>query len=101
MWFRHGKQKMKGHGMAMFWVTGNTSYLIMGEKSLVRLAKLAGETEMAARRQVFIDKAVQAMRTYMWDEHAVTFLSVKKETMEKIPVANNWQLDSTCSWSSY
>jgi putative isomerase len=69
------------------WVTGNTSYLIMGEKSLVRLADAVGDTEMAARRKPFINKAVQAMRDYMWDEEAGTFLSVKKETMEKIPVA--------------
>jgi putative isomerase len=69
------------------WVTGNTSYLIMGEKSLVRLAEIVGDTAMAARRKPYIDKAVQAMRDYMWDEEAGTFLSVKKETMKKIPVA--------------
>jgi len=69
------------------WVTGNTSYLIMGEKSLVRLAEIVGDIEMAARRKPYIDKAVQAMREYMWDEKAGTFLSVKKANMEKIPVA--------------
>ena len=68
-------------------VTGNTSYLIMGEKSLVRLAEAVGDKAMAARRKPYIDKAVQAMRDFMWDEKAGTFLSVKKETMEKIPVA--------------
>jgi hypothetical protein len=47
------------------WVTGNTSYLIMGEKSLVRLAEEVGDKAMAARRKPFIDKAVQAMREYM------------------------------------
>jgi putative isomerase len=69
------------------WVTGNTSYLIMAEKSLVRLAEAAGDMEMAARRKPFINKAVQAMRTHMWDEKAGTFLSVKRDTMEKILVA--------------
>lgn len=69
------------------WVTGNTAYLIMAEKSLVRLAEIMGDTAMAARRKPFIDKAVQAMRDHMWDEKAGTFLSVKKDTMEKIPVA--------------
>ena len=68
-------------------VTGNTSYLIMGEKSLVRLAEAAGDAAMAARRKPFIDKAVQAMRDHMWDEQAGTFLSVNSDTMEKIPVA--------------
>ncbi len=69
------------------WVTGNTSYLIMGERSLVRLAEAIGDKAMAARRQTFIDKAVKAMRDHMWDEEAGTFLSVRKDTMEKIPVA--------------
>ncbi|HUZ59308.1 MAG TPA: hypothetical protein VMU83_11045 [Hanamia sp.] len=36
------------------WVTGNTCNLIIGAKSLVRLAKLFGDNEMAARRQAFI-----------------------------------------------
>ena len=68
-------------------VTGNTSYLIMGERSLARLAKIMGDRQMAARRKRRIDKAVQAMRDHMWDEKAGTFLSVKRDTMEKIPVA--------------
>jgi glycogen debranching enzyme len=81
------KGENEGAWYGNIWVTGNTSYLIMGEKSLVRLAKAVGNEEMAARRQPFIDKAVQAMRDYMWDENAGTFLSVKKETMERIPAA--------------
>jgi len=68
-------------------VTGNTSYLIMAERSLARLAAIVGDREMAARRKRRIDKAVKAMRDHMWDEKAGTFLSVKRDTMEKIPVA--------------
>jgi len=68
-------------------VTGNTSYLIMGERSLARLAKIIGDQQMAARRKRRIDKAIQAMREHMWDEKAGTFLSVKRDTMEKVPVA--------------
>jgi len=68
-------------------VTGNTSYLIMGEKSLARLAETVGDRQMAARRKHRIDKAVRAMRDHMWDEEAGTFLSVKRDTMEKVPVA--------------
>jgi len=68
-------------------VTGNTSYLIMAERSLSRLAGIVGDREMAARRARRIDKAVQAMRAHMWDEEAGTFLSIKRDTMEKIPVA--------------
>jgi len=68
-------------------VTGNTSYLILGERSLARLAEIAGDRQMAIRRKRRIDKAVHAMRKYMWDEKAGTFLSVKRDTLEKIPVA--------------
>jgi len=81
------KGKDEGSWYGDIWVAGNTSYLIMGEKSLVRLAEAAGDTEMAARRKPYIDKAVQAMRDYMWDKEAGTFLSVKKDTMKRIPVA--------------
>lgn len=81
------KGENEGTWYGDIWVTGNTSYLILGEKSLMRLAEAIGDTEMAARRRLFIDKGVQAMRDHMWDEKAGTFLSVKKETMEKIPVA--------------
>jgi len=53
-----------------------------------------GENAMAARRKVRIEKAVKATRTHMWDEKAGTFLSVHRDTLEKIPVA-------TCgSWMS-
>lgn len=68
-------------------VTGNTSYLIMGEKSLMRLAEIVGDEKMAERRKARIDKAVKAMRKYMWDDKAGTFLSIKRDTLEKIPVA--------------
>ncbi len=68
-------------------VTGNTSYLIMGERSLARLARIMGDHAMAQRRQRRIDKAVKAMRDHMWDDKAGTFLSVKRDTLEKIPVA--------------
>jgi len=66
-------------------VTGNTAYLIMGEKSLVRLAEIMGDKEMATRRKVRIDKSVKAMREHMWDEEAGTFLSVERDTLKKIP----------------
>jgi glycogen debranching enzyme len=68
-------------------VAGNTSYLIQGERSLQRLADLMGDRSMALRRQARIDKAVAAMRAYMWDQEAGTFLSINRDTLEKIPVA--------------
>ena len=68
-------------------VTGNTSYLIMAERSLARLAELVGDRQMAARRKQRIDRAVKAMHDHMWDEEAGAFLSVRRATMEKVPVA--------------
>lgn len=66
---------------------GNTAYLVMGEKSLVTLAEVVGDAAMVARRKARIEKAVAAMRKHMWDEAAGTFLSVKRDTLEKVPVA--------------
>jgi glycogen debranching enzyme len=68
-------------------VPGNNAYLILGERSLARLAEIAGDKEMAARRNNRIEKAVKAMRDHMWDEKAGTFLAVKRDSLEKIPVA--------------
>ncbi len=68
-------------------VPGNTSYLVLAERSLVRLAEIMGDAQMAERRKKRIEKAAAAMRNYMWDEKAGTFLSVKRDTLEKIPVA--------------
>ena len=85
--WRDRKGEKEGPWYGDICIPGNTSYLVMGEKSLVRLAEAAGDKEMAARRQVRIDKSVEAMRTHMWDEEAGTFLSVHRDTLEKVPVA--------------
>jgi hypothetical protein len=68
-------------------VAGNTAYLIMGERSLVRMAEVVGDNKMANRRQARIDKSIEAMRKHMWDEQAGTFLSVERDTLKKVPVA--------------
>jgi len=68
-------------------VPGNTAYLILAERSLARLADAAGDRAMAARRQRHIEKGVEGMRKHMWDEKAGTFLTVKRDTLEKVPVA--------------
>jgi len=68
-------------------MAGNTAYLILGERSLARLAAVTGDTAMAARRDKRIEKAVKAMRDHLWDEEAGTFLAVKRDSLEKIPVA--------------
>ncbi len=85
----HPKRKGPNEGTwyADICVPGNTAYLIMGERSLARLAEIAGDNEMAARRLRRVEKGVKGMCDHMWDEAAGTFLSVKRDTLEKIPVA--------------
>lgn len=85
----HPTRKGPGEGAwyADICVPGNTAYLIAGERSLARLAEIAGDKEMAARRLRRVEKSVAAMRRHMWDEAAGTFLSVQRDTLEKIPVA--------------
>ncbi len=81
------KRLEEGYWYGDICVPGNNAYLIMGERSLARLAQLVGDHEMAARRQKRIDKGVEGMRKHLWDEEAGTFLSVQRDTLEKIPVA--------------
>ncbi len=68
-------------------VPGNTAYLILGERGLARLAEIVGDKEMAARRRLRIEKGVRGMREHMWDEKAGTFLSVRRDTLVKVPGA--------------
>ena len=81
------KSPKEGAWYADICVPGNNAYLIMGERSLARLAEIAGDKEMAARRTLRAEKGIKGMRDHMWDEAAGTFLSVKRDTLEKIPVA--------------
>jgi putative isomerase len=68
-------------------VPGNTAYLILGERSLARLAEITGDDQMVARCKRRIAKGVKGMRDHMWDDQAGTFLSVRRDSLEKIPVA--------------
>ena len=77
----------EGKWYADLCVPGNTAFLIMAERSLARLAEIAGDTEMALRRMRKVEKGVEGMRAYMWDEEAGTFLTVRRDTLEKIRVA--------------
>jgi len=67
-------------------IPGMTAYLVMAEHSLARLAEIAGDTGMAARRRKKVEKAVNAMREHMWDEARGLFVAVKRESLEKVPV---------------
>lgn len=85
----HPKRKgpKEGRWYADICVPGNTAYLILAEKCLSRLAKIAGDEPMASRRALRAEKGVKGMRDHMWDEAAGTFLSVRRDTLEKIGVA--------------
>ena len=83
--FRKGTEEGNWYGDIC--LPGITGYLISSERSLIRMAKIMGDHEMAERRQKRIDKSVEAVRKYMWDEESGTFLAVKRDTLEKIKVA--------------
>ena len=83
--FRQGPGE--GAWYADLCVPGNTAYLILGEQSLARLADLAGDPDMAARRRKRAEKGVQGMREHMWDEATGAFLTVHRDTLEKVPGA--------------
>lgn len=68
-------------------VPGNTGYLIQSEHSLARLATIIGDTAMAERRRKRIEKCTAAVRQHMWDQESGVFLAVKRDTLEKIPIA--------------
>ncbi len=65
-------------------VTGNTAYLVMAEKCLVRLARIIGDEKLAKRREIRIKSSVEAMRRYMWDDESGLFLAVHRDSLEKI-----------------
>lgn len=71
---------------------GMTSYLIMGERSLARLAGIIGDKAMVARRRNRIDRGRLAMREHMWDQQSGTFLAVDRDTLKKIhvPTIGSW-----------
>lgn len=68
-------------------VPGLTSYLVLNERSLARLADAAGDPAMAARRRARAERGADALRARMWDEAAGTFLAVHRDTGEKIATA--------------
>lgn len=86
---KHPRRKGENEGLwyGDICVPGNNAYLILAERCLARLAKISGNEAMVERRQKRIDKGVAGMRAHLWDEKAGAFLSVHRDTLEKIPVA--------------
>lgn len=85
----HPRRKGDGEGLwyGDICLPGNTGYLISSEKSLERLAKEIGDHAMSERRRKRIEKSVEAVRKYMWDDESGCFLAVNRDTLEKIRVA--------------
>ncbi|MGW8257645.1 MAG: MGH1-like glycoside hydrolase domain-containing protein [Thermoguttaceae bacterium] len=71
---------------------GNTSFLLLSERSLARLATIAGDKAMADRRRKRLDRGIAAMREHMWDQPTGTFLAVRRDSLEKIhvPTIGSW-----------
>jgi len=69
------------------YIPANTSYLLLSEQSLIRLAKAAGDHAMAARRRPILKKGIAAMRGHMWDEAQGCFLGVHRDGLRKMGTA--------------
>lgn len=82
---RHGLVEENWYGD--IYLPGLTAYLVLSEQSLARLAEVMGDTAMAERRKKRIEKSVAAVRRHMWDEERGTFLAVRRDSLEKVPVA--------------
>jgi putative isomerase len=79
---RRDDSQTKAYGDIL--VVGNTSYLILAEQSLARLARIAGNTAMAKRREKRIRFSIASMRKNMWDGKAGVFKALRRDSMEKI-----------------
>ncbi len=69
------------------YIPANTSYLLLAERSLIRLAEVAGDKALAARRRPILKKGVEAMRRHMWDEAQGCFLAVHRDGLRKVGTA--------------
>jgi hypothetical protein len=69
------------------YIPANTSYLLLSEASLVRLAQSAGDAAMAERRRPILRKGIESMRRYMWDEEQGCFLAVRRGELRKLSEA--------------
>jgi glycogen debranching enzyme len=66
------------------YIPANTSYLLLSEQSLIRIAKTAGDDALVKRRRPIVDIGVRAMRRYMWDDSHGCFLGVRRDGLRKV-----------------
>lgn len=61
----------------------NTSYLLLSEASLARMASTVGDRAMAQQRRRMIKKGIAAMQKHMWDNDHGCFLSVHRDSLKR------------------
>jgi hypothetical protein len=66
------------------YIPANTAYLLLSEQSLIRMATAAEDQGLAERRRPIVDKGVQAMRRYMWDDRHRCFLALRRTGKSKV-----------------
>jgi hypothetical protein len=69
------------------YIPANTAYLLLSERSLIRLAEAAGTPALAARRRPILEKGIDAMRRSMWDQKQGCFLSLRRDGLRKAATA--------------
>ncbi|HTB96339.1 MAG TPA: trehalase family glycosidase [Terracidiphilus sp.] len=65
-------------------IPANTSYLLLSELSLARMAITLGDHSMAERRRARYAVGASAMRSFMWSQQHRCFVSVRRDTLEKV-----------------
>ncbi|MFZ0304432.1 MAG: hypothetical protein WAL75_17200 [Terracidiphilus sp.] len=73
-----------GSWYGSIYIPANTAYLLLSERSLIRIARAAGDDALVKRRRPILDKGVQAMRRYMWDDGHRCFLGVRRDGLSKV-----------------
>ena len=75
--------KKNGNWYGNVLVVGNTSYLLLSERALVRMARELGNEQMATRREVRIRKCEKAMQQHMWNEERGIFCALDRDSLKK------------------
>lgn len=79
-----GRGESNGTWYGDILIPANTAYLLLSELSLARLAKIAGKTDMAARRMARYGKGKSAMQKHMWSQKDGCFKAVRRDSLEQV-----------------
>jgi len=67
-------------------IPANTSYLLLSELCLERMALVLGDHAMASRRRKRYSKGAAAVRNHMWSQEHGCYLALRRDTLEPIAV---------------